>query len=163
MVNTFQWHLIRTVQRLSMILTLGCCAYLAYFWLSQDHDHQSNNQDNELPLKSTGPSLSAPVLDLKLTEAAAFSPGRDIFSVPVAASAVEANKTPKGQLPDNLKIVGILISNPSQIIIEDTVAKQTYFITETTPQNGIKIVQVKNDQMIINYQGQDIPVAINKN
>ena len=29
--------------------------------------------------------------------------------------------------------------------------------------HGIKIVQVSNDQMIINYQGQDINVPVSKN
>ena len=60
-------------------------------------------------------------------------------------------------------MVGILIAHPSQIIIEDTLVNKTYFIDEGSAQAGIKIVRVNNDQMVINYQGQDIPVPITKN
>jgi type II secretory pathway component PulC len=113
----------------------------------------------EMALVST-----VPVLDLKSNDGSGTIEGRDIFSLSDADdTSGNVENTPQGQLPAHLKIVGILISNPSQIIIEDTFAKKTYFIDESDPQDGIKIVKVNKDQMTINYHGQDIYVPIRKN
>jgi len=163
MGHTFAWPIIRLVQRSSMVLTLGCCAYVIIFLFSK-------NQDNPMPVNSSvqvqqgiGLVKPEPALDLKPYHASANLQERDIFSMAteVSSSGTVVN-TPKGQLPDHLKVVGVIIANPSQIIIEDTSSKNTYFIDEGHPQAGIKIVRVGKGQMIINYQGGDIPVPIKK-
>jgi type II secretory pathway component PulC len=163
MANTFAWPMIRLVQRLSMILTLGCCAYVILFLLSK-------NPDNSMPQKSVAISTKgavllspSPVFDLKPYDASASTQARDIFSLSTDNPSGAVENTPKGQLPDHLKIVGILIAHPSQVIIEDSLVNKTYFIDEGTLQAGIKIVSVGKDQMIINYQGQNISVPVSKN
>jgi type II secretory pathway component PulC len=105
-----------------------------------------------------------PIFELKAyQESGQIDQARDIFSLTPAVSPSGAvENTPKGQLPVHLKIVGILIAHPSQIVIEDSFANKTYFIDEGNPQAGIKIAKVGKDQMIINYQGQDIVVPISK-
>ncbi len=115
-------------------------------------------------MKRVGLISPSPAFDLKPYDASANVQARDIFSLStdVSPSGIVEN-TPKGQLPAHLKIVGILIAHPSQIIIEDSFLHKTYFIDEENPQAGIKIVRVSKDQMIINYQGQDISVPVNKN
>jgi len=144
-----------------MILTLGCLAYVIFFLLSKDQDNPIS-ESGSVPTKEIGLVSPALVLDLKLHDASIVSQARDIFSLSVGPSGAVEN-TPKGQLPNHLKIVGILIAHPSQIIIENTFAKKTYFIDEANPKAGIKIVRVEKNQMIINYQGQDISLPISKN
>lgn len=164
MEHYFSWPIVRLIQRLSIIVMLACCAYVVFFLLSK-------NQDNHMPEHSAAVSTKGavlvqpvPVFDLKPYVASADAQARDIFSMNTenSSSGAVAN-TPKGQLPDHLKIVGILVANTSQIIIEDTSSNQTYFIEEGHSQAGIKIVRVGKDQMIINYQGGDISVPIKKN
>jgi type II secretory pathway component PulC len=105
----------------------------------------------------------SPVLDLQPYDASANAQARDIFSLTTTVtSSGSVENTPKGQLPDHLKVVGILIAHPSQIIIEDTSANTTYFIDQDHPQDGIKMLKVAPDQMTINYQGQDIIVPVTK-
>ena len=158
MGNTFAWPIIRLVQRLSIIVTLGCCSYLIVFLLSKNHDADTNEHLKDAVLVSP-----MPVLDLKPNVEAESAQTRDIFTLSDVDSSGMIENTPKGQLPAHLKIVGILVADPSQIIIEDTFAKKTYFIDEYHPQDGIKIVRVVADQMTINYQGQDINVPVTKN
>ncbi len=164
MVNILTLPLIRLAQRLSMILTVCCFLYVVIYLFSKDQDNASSQTRDIIP--STSTAMVAPVSVLDLNPYVASPNARDIFSMdttagPAGTQAVQ--NTPKGQLPDHLKVVGILVADPAQIIIEDTSANTTYFIEQGHPQAGIRIVRVNKDQMIINYQGQDIPVPIHKN
>ena len=47
MGNTFAWPIIRLVQRLSMILTLGCCIYVIFFLLSKNQDNPMSEKSND--------------------------------------------------------------------------------------------------------------------
>jgi len=163
MGNTFRWPIVLLVQRLSILLTLACCAYVAYFLLVKKQDNAMPEINSVIPAKGISLIAPSPAFDLKPFDAAINAKDRDIFSMTMPASPTGAvEDTPKGQLPPHFKIVGIIISHPSQIVIEDSFAKKTFFIDENNPQDGIKIKQVQGNQMIINYQGQDIPVPVNK-
>jgi len=155
--------MIRLVQRLSIFVTIACCAYVILFLLFKNRDTFIPENNSIVPSKGIELVSSSSVFDLKPFDATAGAQARDIFSMTTQAPSGPVENTPKGQLPNHLKIVGVLIAHPSQIIIEDTLANKTYFIDEGAPQAGIKIVQVGRDQMVINYQGQDIPVPVNKN
>jgi len=120
-------------------------------------------ENNNAPMKDTVLVSPTPALDLNLNKEPDSAQARDIFSLSDVDSTGTIENTPKGQLPAHLKIVGILIADPSQIIIEDTFAKKTFFIDEYHPQDGIKIVRVIANQMTVNYQGQDINVPVTKN
>ena len=164
MGNTFALPIIRLGQRLFIVLTLSCFAYVVFFLLSKNQDNPMPENSSVLAAKAADMLPPSPVFDLKPYDASTQPQARDIFSMTtVDGSSSTAESTPKGQLPDHLKVVGILIAHPSQIIIEDSSVNKTYFIDEANPQGGIKIVKVGPDQMVINYQGQNIPVPITKN
>ena len=163
MGNSYPWPMIRLVQSVCMILTLSCCAYVIFFLFFKAKEDLLS--DNSNAVSATNIALVSPssLFDIKPYNASVNIQDRDIFSMTPTEATSSVENTPKGQLPDHLKIVGILIAHPSQIIIEDSIANNTYFIDEGTPQDGIKIVKVDKDQMIINYQGQNISVPIQKN
>jgi len=147
-----------------MILTLGCFVYVIFFLFFKGHDNDSlPSPQGAVGASNVALVAPSPGFDLKPYDVSVGAQARDIFSLDSSvgpSGAVE--NTPKGQLPEHLKIVGILVGNPSQVIIEDGFAKKTYFIDEGTAQAGIKIVQVSKERVIINYQGQDIPVPVSK-
>jgi len=153
--------MIRLVQRLSMILTLACCIYLIIFILSKSHDNLMPAENSKVALKDAVLISPTPLLEKKAADETA--PTRDIFTLSDVGPSGALENTPKGQLPAHLKIVGIVVADPSQIVIEDTFTRKTYFIDENHPQGGIKIVQIKAGEMTINFQGQDIHVPISKN
>ena len=164
MGNTFAWPMIRLVRRLSMILTLGCCVYVVFFLFFKGRENPIlESGQGAVSASNAALILPSPAIDLKPYDASTGDQARDIFTLDssVGPSGTVEN-TPKGQLPEHLKVVGILIGSPSQIIIEDNFAKKTYFINEGSAQAGIKIKQVSKDRMIINYQGQDITVPVSK-
>lgn len=164
MENYLVWPIVRLVQRLSMVLTFGCAIYVVYFLLMGNRGDPVSIERSDILIKDAALISPAPALDVKPYEAAVPAKDRDIFS---SYSAVETSgsgeNTPKGQLPAHLKIVGVLIADISQVIIEDASAKQTYFIDEGSSQAGIKVVQAHKDRVVINYQGQDIAVPVTKN
>jgi hypothetical protein len=164
MANTYAGPMIRLVQRLCMILTLSCCAYMVYFLFSKKQDNSMTIENNDVSSKDTGLLSLSPVIGSKPQVSGDNVQARDIFSLTAEVSpSGNVENTPKGQLPAHLKVVGILISHPSQIIIENAFEKKTYFIDEGgSPQDGIKIVRVGKDQMIINYQGEEISVPVSK-
>lgn len=93
---------------------------------------------------------------------------RDIFyaPVPVVAAAAEAPGELPAQvstaIPSHLKVVGVLIGNPSEVIIEDTNAKQTYFIREGKPQAGIGIEEVNRNEIVIKVEGRNVSIPIGR-
>jgi len=157
------WPIIRLVQRLSMVVTLLCVAYVIFFVLFKSHDNSMPENSSVISTKAVPLASASFTLDLKPYQETGQAQARDIFSLTPVDQSGAVENTPKGQLPAHLKVVGILIAHPSQIIIEDSLTNNTYFIDENNPQAGIKIVQVSPDQMTINYQGQDIAVPISKN
>lgn len=164
MGNTYSWPIVRLVQRLSMVLTLGCCVYVIVFLFTKNQDNFMPEKSNIISKKALGLVAPAPVFDLKPYDTSANAQGRDIFSSTTTVSPTgTVENTPKGQLPAHFKIVGIVIAHPSQIIVEDSFVNKTYFIDEGGTQAGIKIVRVDKDKMTINYQGQNIDVPITKN
>ena len=162
MVNTFSLSLIRLAQRLFMLLMLSCCTYVVFFLFSKDQDNPMPNNNAVASKKGVALIAPVPVFNLKPYDASVNVQARDIFSLASVNPSGVVENTPKGQLPNHLKVVGILIAHPSQIVIEDTFSNTTYFIDQENPQDGIKIVKVGRDQMTINYQGQDIILPVNK-
>jgi type II secretory pathway component PulC len=161
MGNLFSWPMVLLVQRLSMVLTLGCCVYVLFFLFFTNKANPMIENSNIVPAKAINLLSPSPAFDLKSYDA---SEARDVFSLPTAVNTSgTVEGSPQGQLPEHLKIVGLLIAHPSQIIIEDDLADKTYFIKEGSSEAGIKIVRVSKNQMIINYQGQEISVPISKN
>jgi len=161
-INPFPISIIRWVQLLSMILTICCCAYVVLFLMLKNQENFIGGNAAVSP-KDAELIESPMTFDLKPFDASNNAQARDIFSLTVPSPTAVMPSTPKGQLPDHLKVVGILVGKPSQIVIEDTSVSSTYFINEGHPQNGIRIVRVEPNQMVINYQGQDIDISISKN
>ena len=162
MSNGLGLPIIRLVQRLSMLLTLGCFLYIAFFLISKAKEDVLPDNSSAVASSSMGSVSVSPLLAIQ-TDSSVNTQARDIFSLSTDSAGAVLEATPKGQLPNHLKVVGIVVAHPSQIIIEDSLVNKTYFIDETHPDGGVKIVKTGRDQMIINYQGQDIPVAITKN
>jgi hypothetical protein len=147
--------IIRWTQRSSIILTFCCVVYIIFYLCTQDNFTPPTGV-------ASGRSILNPalVLDLKPYD---VTNARDVFSPAPAGSATAGMvEDTSAQLPSYLKIVGIVIGHPSQLIVEDKLVNQTYFIQEGSPHAGIKIVKASRKQMIIDYQGQDISLAVHR-
>src|SRR6185436_13696737 len=85
---------------------------------------------------------------------------RDIFNFAATSAEMPQNQnaTP-GQLPANLKIVGVLVGHPSEVIIEDTQPQQTYFLKEGEASGPFKILRVSKESVGLEYQGQSFEVS----
>lgn len=149
---------LRWIRRFFMLMTAAGIIYMALFWMKAARvplaDVETAPEPAAVPVQGrildSGPSMQ---------ELAALLEARNIF-MPAPAGAVAASAaTPAGQLPDNLKIVGIIVGTPSQVIIEDAQAKQTYFLNEGDTQAGVTVKHINSDQVVLAFQGQDIAVA----
>lgn len=158
MPNNIAWPLVSFIQRSCIILTVASCVYIAFFLLSKAKEIDVSDVSADVSEKDPSYLPPPPVVDVKSYD---ITNSRDVFSLAseVGPSGV-VDKTPKGELPQHLKVVGVMVSHPSQIIIEDTFLNKTFFISEGETQDGIKIAEVDKNQMIINYQGEDITVPI---
>src|SRR5438132_920803 len=116
MGKTFAWPIIRWLQRLSMILALGCGVYVIFYFFKNQDDSMSDTS-SPASARASGLASLPPVVDLKPYDAPDNVQARDIFSLPAAVNpSGTIENTPKGQLPLHLKVVGILVASPSQII-----------------------------------------------
>lgn len=83
---------------------------------------------------------------------------RDLFSA--APAQAPDQQVPTEQLPANLKVVAIVIAGTPQIVVEDTTAQQTYFVSEGKPAGGIALRHADRHTIIIDYQGQNIALPV---
>jgi type II secretory pathway component PulC len=165
MANVLNLTYLRFATRALMALALSGIIYLAFFIL-KNLQHPTMSEYEPMVAENKAISAPIPALDLKSSESiATLVKERDIFSSDHSGDANTMNlqETPAGQLPSHLKVVGIMNSKPSQVIIEDTLTKQTYFITEANPQGGISLVHVDGTQVQVSYQGEIINITTGKN
>jgi type II secretory pathway component PulC len=85
---------------------------------------------------------------------------RDIFSSVAPSVSAFVPSAGESELPVNLKIVGIVVGTPSEIIVEDSSAHQTYFILEGQSQAGITLQRISDGQVLLSFQGKNIVVQL---
>lgn len=86
---------------------------------------------------------------------------RDVFSsVEMPTDLLQTSTSIAGTLPGNFKIVGIVIGKPSEIIIEDSATRQTYFLKESERAAGIEVERFKGQEVLLKYQGQGVSVPL---
>ncbi len=89
---------------------------------------------------------------------------RDLFGCGIKTAGIPENNInlPTGQLPAHLKVVGIILGEDPEVVIEDSQVNQVFFITKGRPQAGIEIQKVEAGKVVIVYQGQSIDLPLNK-
>ena len=88
---------------------------------------------------------------------------RDLFGLaPLGAGTSDGNfVNSDGQsLPPHLMIVGVVIGHPSEVIIEDTQANQTFFVKEGQTVGAITLERASKQRVSLMYQGQPIEVEL---
>ena len=116
MENVFVWPYLRSVKLLFIMLTFGCVIYMVCFAFTMVRGPVSTNSAR-LPEKDTAPDEPALEVDLKPYESlASMIQTRDIFSSGTINAPGALEQTPMGQLPAHLKVVGIVIAHPSQVL-----------------------------------------------
>ena len=138
MINVFPLSIIRTVQRSSMVVTLACCTYVVIFLFSKNQDIPTPAASGVNVSKGVGLIAPEPVFDLKPYDVSSDTQARDIFSLASVGPSGNVENTPKGQLPGHLKVVGIVIAHPSQIIIEDTLPIKLFLLMRVVLRTGSK-------------------------
>ena len=157
-------RILRFFEYISWATTTLGLSYAVYFYLTEMKDFKVH----VVPVMSRS---AAKIDDLKSFLSYDAKPydyydkqisARDIFSMAAAASnsASAQAQVVAGQLPANLKIVGIMLGESPQIVIEDANSQQTYFINQNETQNGIKIDHVKGGTVFLDYNGQSIGVDL---
>ena len=69
-------------------------------------------------------------------------------------------KMAKGQLPGNIKVVGIVRAKPSMLVIEDTAQAKTYFLPEDKIIDAYRLVSIKQGKAVLVYQGQTFEIPV---
>ncbi|GEM_PF-5170636 len=90
---------------------------------------------------------------------------RDIFNFASSGIDVSSEQRQAGaekSLPSHLKIVGVLIGKPSEVIIEDTKVQQTYFVQEGKTVGLFHVLHASKENVVMEYQGQSIEVDPHK-
>ncbi len=105
-----------------------------------------------------------PMADLK--DFSSYGPvldRRDIFNVHFEKQPVGTNAA----IPDNtydprrtLRLVGIILDEQEQVIVEDTELKQTFFLHIGEKVNDITVKGIQENKVIFNYQGQDFELEL---
>ena len=87
---------------------------------------------------------------------------RDIFTTSAKTAENSSGETMNlpGQLPSDLKVVGIVLGEHPQVVIENNRDHQTYFIEKGQTQAGISLEKVEKNKVYLNYQGQTIGIGL---
>lgn len=90
-----------------------------------------------------------------LTDYREITSGRNIF-LPVEKAAKNGempNNAALKELIKDLSLAGIYQGQQSEVMIENKIAKKTYFLKQGDEINGIKIKDILKDRVILEYQG----------
>jgi hypothetical protein len=87
---------------------------------------------------------------------------RDIFSteeekIPEAVKT-EAETGSVNELPSNLKIVGVIVGKPTDLVVEDSQSGQTYFLTEGSTRGELTFSKIEQDKLFIQYRGRGFEI-----
>ncbi len=150
----YTYKILKNIELLLLSITIICFGYSGYVVMKFNHQTV-----DLMPFKEN--SLPTFAVDMILTQAKPYEmylqhmQNRDLFSPYVDSSAV----SPTGQLPANLKVVGISLGGHPQVVLEDINMHQSYFIDET-PNQGMSIKSVESNKILLNYQGQTIEIPL---
>lgn len=150
---------IRLIKWASIVTVIVGLLYIGYaMMINQRQSILPNDQDAILEDSAAKPEVFQEAISLESPE---LLEQRDIFSSkPIVGTSTD--QSAEGELPSNLKVVGILVGHPSQIIVENIMLKETYFINEGETQGGVRLERVYPDKIVINYLNQEMSVPINK-
>jgi len=96
---------------------------------------------------------------------------RDLFALPQqtviqenadTVSSSNAVSVTTSALPDHVKVVGIIVGKPSEIVIEDTQTQQTFFIQEGQAQGDFAMERVDNGRVIVSFRGQNFQIPLSQ-
>ena len=143
----------------------GCAlASLIYIFASFSHQHEGVPALKALK-DNNAPSLAGPVVPdepLLADDILGKLKKRDIFGVAQKDNILIPNLGALGNdLPSQLKVVAVIIGSPSQIVIEDSADKNTYFVEEGKSDGPFELKSVSNHKIRLNYQGQLIELPVN--
>ncbi len=89
---------------------------------------------------------------------------RDLFNLvsPNSADQVLPEPSTTASIPEqilNLKVVGIIFDRVRQAVLQSADGKETFFVKENEGLNGATIRDIKEDKVILEFQGQTIELA----
>ncbi len=150
----YTYKILKNIELVLLSMAIICFSYSGYVLL------KFNGQPIDI-MSFKENSLQTFAVDMILTQAKPYEmylqhmQNRNLFSPYVDSSAI----FPTGQLPANLKVVGISLGGHPQVVLEDINMHQSYFIDET-PNQGMSIKSVESDKILLNYQGQTIEIPL---
>jgi type II secretory pathway component PulC len=163
----FSYRFLKILEYIFLAITFMTIAYIGYFFFTK------NNRPEYAA--ATAPVITIRNVTPEEVATSELKPydfyaqqieNRDLFTISTVPTSVsEANKPliPEGQLPPNLKVVGIDLGARPLVVIEDTSANKTFFITQESAQEGISIQSVEKKKIFLSYQGQLIEIALKGN
>jgi len=153
--------LIRIAQQFFILIAVAAIGYIGFFlWASQKEN------TTPLPLETMTSSVANALPAEELIPVKPFSlyaaqiKERDLFNVTVKPVEEPKEKIVDGQLPSHLKVVGIALGNPTQVVIENTMEQQTFFIAQGQEKDGIMIDHIDRHAVFLNYQGHLVEVNL---
>ena len=138
----------------------AACFYIFYFFYSGHQQNQPYMAEIKVKNTSVNSTIDLPV-PLPYESYASKIKKRNVFSSSIDSSELNlANAVKPGTLPSHLKVVGIVVGDPTEVILEDTNSRQTFFIRQGHEENGMSIQKVESNQVILNYQGQAVTIPL---
>jgi len=80
--------------------------------------------------------------------------------LPGADEKVTTRKIPKEEILGNLNLLGIITGDNNQAIVEDKTLKKTFFLYKGDSLGELKVYDIKEGGVILEYQGEKIELNI---
>ena len=155
----------RFLNKFLVIAFLGLAVYMAMSVLSFNTRDQNNLDDGAGPLPKEGTSVSEPARDVKpLAYYEEIIAQRDIFNTSfqrdVAVTPAPQPEPPAVNPIQNLRLVGIILSERSQAIIQNQQTQETFFLFTGDVAGDIKVREITADKVIMEYQQQEFELVL---
>jgi len=144
------------INNILMILSSFLLLYILADFFFFVPSYRSELQRLKRTIRQEGPDILDVVTPLPYSYYSAQLEGKNLFKAAMIREDT-AGSIPKKELRDlikNLTLMGIISEEEPQAIIEDKSTGKSYFLKKGELINGVKIVEIKSNKVVLEYEEQ---------
>jgi len=144
----------RALNQLMILVILALAGYLLYIFIS------FQNRVDDIIVDDKAAEVSE-VVDLKEENSKPYEyyaqeiEGRDVFSRPQPEQETEPVKVEDIDLSESLRLVGIVLGDIPEVIIEDVKSRKIFFLHQGDEILEGRVQSIEEGKVILNYNGSE--------
>ncbi|MFC1593920.1 hypothetical protein ACFL38_01170 [Candidatus Omnitrophota bacterium] len=154
-VNTF-----KGAQKILLATVIAACLYIVFILIAPSNPQEVESKYPDDVASAGEASPIAVVEPLPYSYYSQQLGTRDIFKSHFLSDDTDLySKDNLDKLLKSIKLVGIMLDEVPQVIIEDTKEKKTYFLSEGETLNQFRVEEILEGKVVLSFEGEEIELV----